>query len=427
VGRCTIALLAAVLALGGPVLPRPSEGVELLDGEDPFPTVSLDTALKCSSLISYAPDDPVLYPERWSAAGLFRLRLRLSATLSDWIDAELAYEQRMALVTEDAGAAAGSGILPGGGEAFWRLWQLDWQIAEDEPEFVWRHEIDRALVALHPTWGEVTVGRQAIGLGRGVLFGAVDMFSPFSPTEIDREWRRGVDAARVEHRITDTSSAEVIAVGGETWDDCALLGRVRGYTGEIDGELLFGKRAGDLMCGLTTSAVVGDAEVHGEAALFRTPEALPAGGLFGDEHLAAKAVLGASHTFGLGNGLTVLGEYHYSGFGLRDAEDATVWAAVPTYQERLLRGDMQILGRHALAAQSSYPLTETVTCALLVLLSPTDGSGQCSPSVVWDASEHVTVNGALFVPWGQGPSDGRLGSEYGSSPVSLFVQLSAYF
>jgi hypothetical protein len=152
------------------------------------------------------------------------------------MNTELAYEQRASMTSKDAGAA-GTGILPSGGKAPYRIGQLDWELAEDDDTFIYRHEVDRALVALHPDWGEVIMGRQAIGLGRGVLFGAVDVFSPFSPAEVDREWRRGVDAARVEYRISDTSSAEVLAAFGENWDDSALLGRFRGYIGNIDGEL----------------------------------------------------------------------------------------------------------------------------------------------------------------------------------------------
>ena len=67
------------------------------------------------------------------------------------------------------------------------------------PTREWRHEIDRA--ALHASMRArpiSPIGRQAIGWGRGVLFGAVDLFSPFTPLEADREWRRGVDAVRAD-------------------------------------------------------------------------------------------------------------------------------------------------------------------------------------------------------------------------------------
>ena len=43
-----------------------------------------------------------------------------------------------------------------------------------------------------------------------MLFGAVDLFSPFSPLEADREWRRGVDAIRADVKLaTDVACLAV--------------------------------------------------------------------------------------------------------------------------------------------------------------------------------------------------------------------------
>jgi len=173
--------------------------------------------------------------------------------------------QRARWLSGSTGLGAGSSFLPSEALAPFRLAQLDWEIAADD-SFSYRHEIDRGLVALHPEWGDVAVGRQAIGLGRGVLFGAVDVFNPFSPLEVDREWRRGVDAFRAEYRLSTTSSADCIAAFGESWEQSALLGRLRGYLGDVDGSLIFGKRSEDFMVGSAFSAAVGDAEVHGEYA-----------------------------------------------------------------------------------------------------------------------------------------------------------------
>jgi len=404
-----------------------ASAVEIWSDETGEKRVALDIAVKGTSLLSYAPDAPLFYPERRSAVGLFRFRFGLNTHHNEWVNSEVAYEQRVSLVSKGGGTASGEGILPSGAEAPYRISQLDWELSGEGTTLAYRHELDRLLVALHPGWGEVTVGRQAIGLGRGVLFGAVDIFSPFSPVEVDREWRRGVDAARVEYRFSDTGSVELLAAFGESWDRSALLGRVRGYFGDVDGELIFGKRAEDTMYGATMSATVGEAEMHLELALFDTPEAQPEGGLFGSGRLVGKAVLGASHTFDLGDGLTLLGEYHYSGFGVRDAEDAVTRLADPLFQERLLRGDMQILGRHAVALRSAYPLTDSLTGAFLILQSPADGSGLAAPSITWDLTQNVSLAVSSFIPWGPGPSSGRLGSEYGGRPVSLFLQLSAYF
>lgn len=404
----------------------PVRAFEIWSDEDRRQSVALDVAGKFTSLLSRGPDDPILFPERNSETSLLRLRLDLNVKHNDWMNSEIAYEQRARWVSEAAGFGATGRFLPAEAEAPFRLTQLDWQLCEEPGDFVARHEVDRALVALHPEWGEVTIGRQAIGLGRGVLFGAVDVFNPFSPLEVDREWRRGVDAVRAEYRVSQTSSVEVIGAFAETWEKSALLGRFRGYVGNVDASLITGKRGQDFMLGVTTSAAVGDAEIHGELAIFDTPEPQPDSGWFGDDHLVGKAVAGGSYTFDIGKGLTLLGEYHYCGFGVKDASDATARLMDPTFRERFLRGDMQVLGRHAMATQLSYPLTDALDGSFLVLQSPVDGSGVVSPSIRWDLAEDMSLIASAFIPWGDEPAAGQLDSEYGATPVSFVVQLNVY-
>jgi len=388
---------------------------------------SLDVAGKITSLTSDPPSDPVLFPEGQSQTTLARLRLGLDVRHSDWMNSALAYEQRARWTPDGtAGLGATGTFLPSTVETPFRIEPLDWEIDADD-DFAYRHEIDRAFVALHPEWGEITAGRQAVGLGRGVLFSAVDLFSPFSPLEVDREWRRGVDAFRTEYRLTTTSSAELIGVFGDSWGQSALLGRLRGYVGEIDGSLIFGKYTEDFLIGTAVSAVVGDAEVHGELAVFDTPEAQPGGTLWLGDDVVTKAVLGTSYTFDIGNGLTALAEYHYSGFGVEDAEDALMRFQDPDFLQRFLRGDTQILGRQAIAGQLSYPFNETVNGTFLVLTNPTDGSGVVSPSLGLDLADNITLLGSLFLPWGDEPQYGQLQSEYGGTPTSLFLQASIYY
>jgi hypothetical protein len=403
---------------------------ELWRSEDGKKAVSLGATLKATFVGARGPADDVLYPERSSASGLFRARLSLTAEWQSLADGEVAYEQRARLVSEDAGAGAGGGAVSGESRAFWRLRQWDWELdADDDGNWSWRQEIDRALIALHPGWGEVVVGRQAIGLGRGVLFGALDVFSPFAPAEADREWRRGVDAVRAEVRLSDTVSAEAILVGGESWDESALLGRLRGYLGSVDGELVIGKRGEDGMYALAASSTLGEAEVHAEVALFDLREPWPEDGPFDDDELVLKALVGGSYTFAVGEGLTLRAEYHYSGFGLEHIEEAALRLAEPgsEFRERLLRGDTQLLGQHAVGLQAGYPLNESWSTAALLLVSPADGSGLAAPSVTWNPREALGVVVSLYLPWGQDPRAGVLQSEHGGSPVSLYLQLTAYF
>lgn len=274
--------------------------------------------------------------------------------------------------------------------------------------------------------GQITIGRQAIGLGRGVLFSAVDLFAPFSTLEVDREWRRGVDAVRGEWLLTDQTSVEVIGAFGERWDESALLARLRGYLGEADAEVLFGRRAEDDFGGISVSSTVGDAEGHAEVAVFDTPELQDGHCVLGDAHLPIKAVIGGSYTFPIGSGLTLIGEWHYSELGVKDIDRVDV-IADDAFMARLLRGDMYIMGRQALALQCSYAIAMNVAASANVLFSPQDESGALTPLLRWDISDNVTVLANAVLPWGDASRNGRLRSEYGNTAASGFVQLGMYY
>lgn len=387
--------------------------------------VDLDiaAALKSSLLLSRAPDAPMLYPERDAAASLWRFRVSPDLKLGERVSIEAAYEHRLRTAAPDE--TIGLAILPAQVPAPYRLRQLDWQIASGSA-YAWHHEIDRLAVAGHLDRLELTAGRQAVGWGRGVLFSAVDLFAPFSALEADREWRRGVDAMRAEVTLTDTISTDVVAALGPSVDASVFAGRVRGYRGDVDLELIGGWRARDLVAGVTSSTAIGGAEAHGELAVFRAPDPLPAGGQLGDRG-AVKGVLGGSYQFAVGNGLPVFVEYHYSGFGAPRASDLIALLAQPAFRTRFERGDSQILGRHAITVSTSYEVNAELSTGLRWIQSPRDGSGVLVPTATATLGDRLSVQGAFYLPWGKAPQDLMLRSEYGSAPMTGFVQLLATY
>ncbi len=404
-----------------------ADAVELWSDASGERSVSLNTSLKWTSVLSHASGDTVFFPEEWSAASLWRFRAGVDARPTPWLAAQVAYEQRARTVSEGAGAAGGVGLLPKELPAPYRVRQVDDPLVEVGSTFSYRHELDRAVVSLSLSRAEVTVGRQGVGWGRGLVFGAVDIFAPFSPLESDREWRRGIDAARVRVPVTDLISVDAVAAFGESMEESAFVGRVHGYVGDVDGELFAGTRCEDGFYGASVSFPLFDAELHGEAAVFVSPEPLPAGGSFGSDDVAVKTVVGGSRTFDLAGGLMLVAEYHYSGFGFPDIEDAADYFEDPAFLERYMRGDSQVLGRHACAVQLSYGFAGVTPLSVTWLTSPVDGSGVIFPAVVWVFSDSVTLTASAYVSHGAPPEGRKIRSEYGGTPTSGLVQISFYY
>ena len=382
--------------------------------------LALRTSIKVSGLVFRTPDVPDLLPERTGAESMWRLRVEPQVRAGANVMFTVAYEQRWRS-TSATGGIGTIGILPAQGAAPYRVRALDWSLTESSGAS-WRHEIDRASARLHRGRTDITIGRQAIGWGRGVMFGAVDLFAPFSPLEADREWRRGVDAIRTDIKLADRSSLDIVGAFGTTWRESAVAARVRGYAGSIDIEVMGGRRAQDWFGGATTSASVGDAELHGELAAFRHTS----DGLEDDSRLVWKAVVGGSYRFPIGSGILAFAEYHYSGFGAPRPEDILLLVSTPRFMARYLRGDTQILSRHALALTGSYEGSPEITYSGQWVVNPRDRSGIVAPGVTYTLSDHVSFLGTAYVPFGRKPRAPVLRSEFGAASLSALLQLRIY-
>lgn len=412
-------LLLAAAAAGVLLIPSAAPAQDISPGEPPV-TFAMRTSLKASALVFRAPDAPDLFPERTGAESMWRFRVEPELRAGTRAVITVAYEQRLRNRSGSGGLAA-AGILPAQTAAPFRIRPLDWSLTQSAGAS-WRHEIDRASARLHAGRADITIGRQAIGWGRGVMFGAVDLFSPFSPLEADREWRRGVDAIRADIKLTDRSSLDLVGAFGRTWDESAVAGRARGYAGAIDLEVMAGRRARDAFGGVTTSAAVGDAELHGELAAFRVDDGEP-GTL---ARVVWKAVAGGSYRLPIGNGILFYAEYHYSGFGASRPEGMLPLLAAPGFIARYARGDTQILSRHALALMASYEHSPEFVFSGQWVHNPRDASGVIAPGMTYTLSDQLSLLGTAYVPYGRAPRGNQLRSEYGAASLSGLLQLRLY-
>jgi hypothetical protein len=410
-------LVLAIVALA--VLATIAVPAAAQDAQAESPSLTVRTSVKATGLLSRSPDAPELFPERTAGESMLRLRVEPEIRANGHTTFNLAYEQRLHYRSARTVGIAAVGLLPSELATPFRIEPLVWRVNESG-QGTWRHELDRANAQVHTPRAELTIGRQAIGWGRGVMFTSVDLFAPFSPLEVDREWRSGVDAARADIKLTDRSSIDLVGAFGDTLNRSAFVARARGYAGTVDVEVAGGRRGEDLFGGVTSSAAVGDAEVHGEAAAFR----VAAGS---DHDVVWKVVVGGSYRFPIGEGILAYAEYHYSGFGAAHPEEILALLQTPSFVGRFVRGDMQILSRHAVGVTGSYEVSPEITYSGQWLHNPADRSGIVAPAMTYTFNDAVSLLGSIYVPYGRAPQGGVLRSEYGAAPLSGLLQLRWYF
>lgn len=364
--RHIVPFLAVVIMMGPQAAAQEREPAES--------PVAWRQAFKSTVLLSLPPTDAA--PEdRFGVTGFWRIRTEVTGLRNRPVAFDLAIEHRVRAWSGVSVPA--SGVLPPPAAAPFRVRQLDWQVAAG-PQATWQVEIDRAALQAQLPRTVVTVGRQAIGWGRGVMFNAIDLFAPFAPLEVDREWRRGIDAVRADVKVTDRTSFDIVAAFGDSLDRSAFAARVRGYGARADLELVAGRRARDAFGGVAASAPLGDAEVHAEMAVIDLPQ-----------HKAVTVVAGGSYQFAVGNGLLTFAEYRYAG-----------------------RGDTMASLQHV-AATTTYECSPELTFALQWLQSMTDGSGTIVPSL----TVTFTDRWSLLVSGYGG---------YGELPRGVLAQLRVY-
>ena len=340
------------------------------------------------------------------------LRVTLTGDPTDRIAYELHFEVRDELVTDPAVAALGSAtearnpLFRGLGDG------STWVDGN-------RHTLAADVAYANLQWSngrtDVVLGRQAVTFGRSFFWNPIDWLSTFSPTEIDREYKTGVDALRVTRSLGRFSGVELVYAYGEGGDrdNSATLARAFGNLNGWDLELLAGSVWIDDRFGFAFSGDVLGAGLRGEVSR-NAPRS-------GTDPDFTSATLEVDYRWE--NSLYLTVELHHNGFGSKDPDDYAALFLSP----RVLTGQAQNVGRDYLASSLAYEFTPLINGTVAVLLNLHDRSGILSPTLDVSLGDNARLAAGAILPWGDGPTLTGLPTEYGAYPLSAWVQYRYYF
>jgi hypothetical protein len=293
--------------------------------------------------------------------------------------------------------------------------------------------LDRLSARLSLKSVDLIVGRQVLSWGTGRFWNPTDLLSPFSPTEIDREVRRGIDAVRLTAPLfSKTAQLEVLwlprKVAEENGGAVRAQVNVLGYDVSLSGA----KYVKDLVAGADFSGDLGPVGVHGEAAY-----------TWGESDRALRAVIGAEVK--PTSKIVLTAEYYFNGFGASAPSGYLATLSSPRAQ----RGEIFGAGRHYAGVAASYALTELLSLQLLSLVNLQDPSAELVPVLEYWFEQSVILRAGAFVPIGRAPdpsalramtaadvatpafqdAESTLGlrSEYGLLSYGAMVQVGVYF
>ncbi len=354
----------------------------------------------------------------FSSAGVSdfqRLRVMWKASPGP-VRLDAAYEHSLTL--RQAGTSVGAQLFTATGTESGSDWlPLDGEIESSE-RMVWRHRVDRLSVQVDlGANADLIVGRQPVSWATTLFLTPADPFSPFDPADPFREYRAGVDAARLRVYRGAFTQFEVVARIGAR-ESVTVVGRassnVRGWDLGVWGGAVHDTPGAAAFL----SGSVGLWALRAEAAV--------------REHgssVALRGAVGVDRTFAVaGRDLYLVVDVQHDGFGAASAGRLLAAAASRAFSQ----GEMQVLGRDVGAVQLSYALHPLVSASGLVLGNLRDGSFMASPGLSWSTSESVSVRAGAYFGVGEGgvAVDGApfwLGSEFGALPRVAFGSLSWFF
>lgn len=278
------------------------------------------------------------------------------------------------------------------------------------------HDIDRFAVRARLGDFDVTIGRQAITWGVAELFTVADLWTNFSPFELDTTQKRGVDALRALYSRDQSLEIEAVIADRGTLEDLSGGLRVATYGSVADFYFALAKQWREILAFAGVSATVGAFKLRAEAAepfdLDRVSFSPP------------RVSMGADW---LHPSFTLSLEGHYNGTGvLRSSQYLTHYTSSPA----LAHGESYLLGRWYAGASAIWKVSELLQLSFAVFCNLQDPSAAVAGGITYQINQGTELSIGAFQGIGKSPLINDqlvVRSELGSAGGMYYLTLSSFF
>jgi len=265
----------------------------------------------------------------------------------------------------------------------------DWRRGEEWSD---RLAIDRLALRGSYARYDWTIGRQAIGFGRIVIFSPLDIVAPFAPDAIDTDIRPGVDALRAVHYFGLGGQVGGTVVFGPETDENSYLLTLSDNRAGVDLLGIGGSLRNREMAGFGLAGSLGTLGLKVEASFYRGKAVgQPEGDLHSDYVIGALELW-----YRFENSVVLLTEYLHNGAGASTPSEYLAAATAATYREGL----SFLLGKNYLLAGPSWDLHPLVTVSGLVIWNLDDDSTLLRPQLQISLQDNLGLD--LFYAFNAG-------------------------
>ncbi|MBW2443792.1 MAG: hypothetical protein JRH12_25200, partial [Deltaproteobacteria bacterium] len=260
---------------------------------------------------------------------------------------------------------------------------------KEEDNYILVQRLDRLNFTFKPDWGFVRIGRQAVTWGNGLIFNPMDLFNPFPPADIQRDYKVGDDMALAQVALPYSADLQLLYVVRRDPDthnlqeaQNSLAGLLHIAVGTTEFAMMATRHYDDYVVGLGSSGIWGGAAWR----LDTTATFLEDGqGQNTQNYLSGVANIDYSWIWWEKNWYGLL-EYYYNGLGESDYPGAL---SNPDITNRLTRGELFILGEHYISAEIQMELHPLFKIFFTGINNMHDPSGILQPRVVWSMIQNL--------------------------------------
>jgi hypothetical protein len=289
------------------------------------------------------------------------------------------------------------------------------RVVYNEQRLMLDHDVDALAIRAGVGDFDVVVGRQAITWGVGGLFPVADLWTGFSPFELDTTQKRGIDAVRILYSQGRALELEAVVADRGTARDLSGGLRVATYGAWADGYVAVAKQWRELFAFTGVSATAGAFKLRAELA---APYDLDARAAWLPRASAGVDWLLPSVTLTL--------EGHFNGTGVARVSEYLVHRRSAFIQ----RGESYLLGRWYTGAAASWKMSELFQVAVTALCNVYDPSWAVAGALTYRISQGAELSAGVYQGVGRIPRiqvQPKLGSEFGSIGGVYYLALSTFF
>lgn len=367
---------------------------------------------RSAGLSGYVQTVPVLSSRAGDATLFNRVRVAGALVLGP-LSLDVAHEVS-AVLARSADPALGT--IAGSGDRDGQWLNLQWVLSE-RGRVRARHRFDRLRAVWSPVEDvEVSIGRQAVSWGTTLLLTPADPFLPFRPEDPFREFRSGVDAARLRFYPGPLSEIDLVIRPSRLGGDEELTALARGLTARGSWEV---SGWGGVLYGDGAAAVAAAGGVGGWAARLEAVVREVEG------RAVWRGAVGVDRTLALGGReARIVLELQRDGLGAAGPDELETLPESRAFR----RGELQVRGREALAARAAYRIHPLWNVFGTALWNLNRGGALLAPGFSYALADEATVEGGAYLDMRRRiPGDSRGEDGSGRPTVTGYLSLTWYY